>query len=117
MSLGSTLWLFNRKHFIFTFLEIFFRFILQVPKNRRTLASRLVKFEETRNLEHWKSQLWESDTDTIFHICMTHTKMDAHNVPGAKDVVAPVAFDGGKIDGNALVLDVPAKSVVVVRLD
>lgn len=54
---------------------------------------------------------------SVFGKVLTHTKMDAHNVPGAKDVVAPVAFDGGKIDGNALVLDVPAKSVVVVRLD
>jgi alpha-L-arabinofuranosidase len=48
---------------------------------------------------------------------LTHDKMDAHNVPGMKEMVAPKPFKGGKIDAGVLTLDVPAKSVVVVRLD
>lgn len=48
---------------------------------------------------------------------LTHARMDAHNVPGTKEEVAPAAFTGGRIDKGALMLDVPAKSVVVTRLD
>jgi alpha-N-arabinofuranosidase len=43
--------------------------------------------------------------------------MDAHNVPGEREVVAPALFKGGRIDKDTLILDVPAKSVVVVQLD
>jgi alpha-L-arabinofuranosidase len=38
-------------------------------------------------------------------------------VPGEKEVVAPAVFKRGRIDKDTLILDVPAKSVVVVRLD
>jgi alpha-L-arabinofuranosidase len=48
---------------------------------------------------------------------LTHARMDAHNVPGESEVVAPVPFKRGRIDKDTLVLDVPAKSVVVVQLD
>jgi alpha-L-arabinofuranosidase len=48
---------------------------------------------------------------------LTHANMDAHNVPGAKELVAPAPFKGGTIAGDTLALDVPAKSVVVVTLD
>jgi alpha-L-arabinofuranosidase len=48
---------------------------------------------------------------------LTHARMDAHNVPGEKEVVAPAVFKRGRIDKDTLILDVPAKSVVVVRLD
>jgi alpha-L-arabinofuranosidase len=48
---------------------------------------------------------------------LTHTQMDAHNVPGAKEAVAPVPYKGGQISGGVVILTVPAKSVVVVRLD
>jgi alpha-L-arabinofuranosidase len=48
---------------------------------------------------------------------LTHTRMDAHNVPGEREVVAPALFKDGRIDKDRLILDVPAKSVVVVQLD
>jgi alpha-L-arabinofuranosidase len=48
---------------------------------------------------------------------LTHGQMDAHNVPGEKEVVSPQPFRGGRISGGTLSLEVPAKSVVVVRLD
>jgi alpha-L-arabinofuranosidase len=54
---------------------------------------------------------------TVTGDVLTHAKMDAHNIPGAKERVAPAPFKGGKIAGNTLALDVPAKSVVVVTLD
>lgn len=48
---------------------------------------------------------------------LTATKTDAHNVPGQLEQVRPVRFDGAKLSGGALVLDIPAKSVIVVALD
>jgi alpha-L-arabinofuranosidase len=48
---------------------------------------------------------------------LTHAKMDAHNVPGEKEMIAPRPFTGGRIHAGALVINVPAKSVVVLRLD
>jgi alpha-L-arabinofuranosidase len=48
---------------------------------------------------------------------LTDSRMDAHNVPGEAEVLAPQSFAGGRIEKGVLVLDVPAKSVVVVRLD
>jgi alpha-L-arabinofuranosidase len=48
---------------------------------------------------------------------LTHALMDAHNVPGVRELVAPAPFTGAKIDKGSLMLEVPAKSVVVVQLD
>jgi alpha-L-arabinofuranosidase len=48
---------------------------------------------------------------------LTHALMDAHNAPGEREVIAPETFRGGRIADGALTLKVPAKSVVVVRLD
>lgn len=48
---------------------------------------------------------------------LTAAKMDAMNAFGAKPTVAPAPFKGAKLSGDKLVLDVPAKSVVVVALD
>ena len=48
---------------------------------------------------------------------LTGAKTDAHNVPGEPEQVRPVRFNGAKLSGGALVLDIPAKSVVVVVLD
>lgn len=48
---------------------------------------------------------------------LTAAKTDAHNVPGAAEQVRPARFDGAKLVGGALLLDIPAKSVVVVALD
>ncbi|MFM6831750.1 MAG: alpha-L-arabinofuranosidase C-terminal domain-containing protein, partial [Novosphingobium sp.] len=48
---------------------------------------------------------------------LTAAKSDAHNVPGRPEQVRPVRFDGAKLAGGSLMLDVPAKSVVVVALD
>ncbi len=48
---------------------------------------------------------------------LTHARMDARNVPGQPEVIAPVPFRGATLGGGALRLDVPAKSVVVVQLD
>lgn len=48
---------------------------------------------------------------------LTADKMNALNAPGQKEAVTPVAFKGGKVKGNVLELTIPAKSVVVVKLD
>jgi alpha-N-arabinofuranosidase len=48
---------------------------------------------------------------------LTADKMDAHNVPGQPAAIAPAIYKGGQIKGGKLKLDIPAKSVVVVRLD
>ncbi len=48
---------------------------------------------------------------------LTAQAMDAHNVPGEREVIAPAPFRGARISGGTLALEVPAKSVVVVKLD
>lgn len=48
---------------------------------------------------------------------LTADKMDAHNVPGQPAAIAPVRYTGGRIENGRLRLDIPARSVVVVRLD
>ena len=48
---------------------------------------------------------------------LTAPKMDARNEMGVPATVVPVSYKGGKISGNKLTLSLPAKSVVVVRLD
>jgi alpha-L-arabinofuranosidase len=74
------------------------------------------------NLDAQKSQsiriaLGDIKAKSVTGEVLTHAQMDAHNMPGAKDVVTPTSFKGGKIDKGTLVLEVPTKSVVVVRLD
>jgi alpha-L-arabinofuranosidase len=74
------------------------------------------------NLDAQKSQsiriaLGDIKAKSVRGEVLTHAQMDAHNMPGAKDVVTPTSFKGGKIDRGTLVLEVPTKSVVVVRLD
>ncbi len=48
---------------------------------------------------------------------LTHTQIDAHNLPGKPEAITPRAFDGARIKSGFLTLNVPAKSVVVVNLD
>jgi alpha-N-arabinofuranosidase len=48
---------------------------------------------------------------------LTAERMDAHNIPGRPAVIAPARYDGGRIDNGRLVLVIPAKSVVVLRLN
>jgi alpha-N-arabinofuranosidase len=43
--------------------------------------------------------------------------MDAHNVPGQPAAIAPKPYTGGRLGNGKLMLDLPAKSVVVVTLD
>jgi alpha-L-arabinofuranosidase len=47
---------------------------------------------------------------------LTADRMDAVNAFGARPAVAPVAFKGARLAGGRLLLDIPAKSVVVVAL-
>jgi alpha-N-arabinofuranosidase len=47
---------------------------------------------------------------------LTADVMDAHNTFEKPDAIHPVSFDGAKIDGNKLSLTLPAKSVVVLKL-
>jgi alpha-N-arabinofuranosidase len=54
---------------------------------------------------------------TVSGQVLTADKMDAINDFGAKPAVVPVPFKGGKLSGDRLTLDIPSKSVVVVRLD
>jgi alpha-N-arabinofuranosidase len=48
---------------------------------------------------------------------LTADKMDAFNAFGAKPLVAPVPYKGGRLVGDKLTLDIPAKSVVVVAVE
>ena len=48
---------------------------------------------------------------------LTAEAMDAHNLPGQPAAVAPAPYAGGRVAGGRLKLNIPAKSVVVVRLD
>jgi alpha-L-arabinofuranosidase len=48
---------------------------------------------------------------------LTAPKMDARNEMGVPATVVPVSYKGGKISGSKLTLSLPAKSVVVVKLD
>jgi alpha-L-arabinofuranosidase len=48
---------------------------------------------------------------------LTNARMDAYNVPGEREQIAPTRFPGAQINNGALMLQIPAKSVVVVRLD
>jgi alpha-L-arabinofuranosidase len=43
--------------------------------------------------------------------------MDAHNVPGQPVALAPEPYSGARLVDGRLRLALPAKSVVVVRLD
>jgi alpha-L-arabinofuranosidase len=47
---------------------------------------------------------------------LTADAMDAHNTFEKPDAIHPVAFDGAKLDGNKLSVTLPAKSVVVLKL-
>lgn len=48
---------------------------------------------------------------------LTADKMDAHNLPGQPAIIAPAPYTGGRLRDGRLRLDIPAKSIVVVRLD
>ena len=48
---------------------------------------------------------------------LTAAEADAHNRPGAPEAVTPVAYQAGRITAGRLLLDLPAKSLVVVSLD
>jgi alpha-L-arabinofuranosidase len=48
---------------------------------------------------------------------LTHSALDAHNVPGKAEAVTPRAFNGASVKGVSLSMTVPTKSVVVVKLD
>ena len=47
---------------------------------------------------------------------LTADAMDAHNTFENPESIHPVVFDGAKLDGNKLRVTLPAKSVVVLRL-
>jgi alpha-L-arabinofuranosidase len=47
---------------------------------------------------------------------LTAMALNAHNTFEQPDVVKPAAFDGAKIDGETLTVDLPTKSVVVIEL-
>ncbi len=72
---------------------------------------------DPNNPQSIRLALGNQKAKTVSGEILTHARMDAHNVPGTNEVIAPVRFTGGKIDKDTLSLNVPAKSVVVVRLD
>jgi alpha-N-arabinofuranosidase len=47
---------------------------------------------------------------------LTATALNAHNTFEQPEVVKPATFDGAKIDGETLTVDLPTKSVVVIEL-
>ncbi len=50
-------------------------------------------------------------------LILTHSAMDAHNLPGKAEVITPRAFTGASLKGGTITMTVPAKSVIVVKLD
>ncbi len=54
---------------------------------------------------------------TVSGEILTSARMDARNVPGEPEQIAPAAFSGAQIRAGALMLRMPPASVVVVRLD
>jgi alpha-N-arabinofuranosidase len=54
---------------------------------------------------------------TVSGEVLTAEKMDTHNIPGQKPNLTPAPYTGGKLGDGKLKLDIPAKSVVVIRLD
>ena len=47
---------------------------------------------------------------------LTHAALDAHNVPGEQQQIAPRVFDAAAVVGQQLKVNVPSKSVVVLTL-
>lgn len=47
---------------------------------------------------------------------LTSNQLDAHNVPGEPERIAPVKFTAGKIHNNQLRATIPAKSLLVLKL-
>lgn len=54
---------------------------------------------------------------TVSGQILTAARTDAHNVSGQAETVAPSGYRGGRIANGRLLLELPAKSLVVVRLD
>lgn len=54
---------------------------------------------------------------TVSGEVLTADKMDTHNIPGQQPNLVPASYTGGKLGEGRLKLDIPAKSVVVIRLD
>ena len=54
---------------------------------------------------------------SVSGVVLTSNELDTRNVPGEPERIAPVAYRGGKVMGDKLELSLPARSVVVVRLD
>ncbi|HWU02408.1 MAG TPA: alpha-N-arabinofuranosidase, partial [Novosphingobium sp.] len=48
---------------------------------------------------------------------LTAAHLDAHNTPGLPEEIAPQPYRGGQVAGGRLLLDIPAKAIVVVALD
>ena len=48
---------------------------------------------------------------------LTAASMDAHNTFDAPNAVHPIAFSGASLRGSTLSVQMPAKSIVVLRLD
>jgi len=48
---------------------------------------------------------------------LTGEAMDSHNSFEAPATIEPEAFDGFRVDGGALIVSLPAKSIVVIELD
>lgn len=57
-----------------------------------------------------------ASVSTVTGRVLTADDMTAHNTFDDPDVVAPVEFNGARLDGDQLVVDLPAKSVVAIKL-
>ena len=58
-----------------------------------------------------------ASASTVSGSVITAPQMNAHNTFEQPDVVKPVAFDGARVKAGALTVALPARSVVVLRLD
>ena len=48
---------------------------------------------------------------------LTADAMDAHNTFDQPEAVKPAPFEGGEVAGNNLTVTLPAKSIVILRID
>lgn len=57
-----------------------------------------------------------AEFDVVSGTVLTAAEMTAHNTFEAPEVVKPAEFDGFRVKGPVLTVDVPSKSVIVLRL-
>jgi alpha-L-arabinofuranosidase len=61
--------------------------------------------------------LVDVDASIVSGRILTSDALDGHNTFDEPERVKPAAFDGASIEGNKLAVEIPPRSIVVLRLD